>query len=148
VTEPLRMAFEVACPVDRAFTAWASETARWWPPSHTVTGAAGVSVQFENRVGGRIFERTPTGEEHDWGWITAWEPPRRLVYQWHLRAGRGDATEVEIRFEPIRDRRTRVQIEHRGWERLGSRGPSWREVNQGGWAGVLPIYREAAEASC
>src|SRR5215471_13175345 len=74
VTEPLRMAFEVACPVDRAFAAWASETGRWWPPSNTVTGAAGRSVQFESRAGGRTFERGPGGEEHDWGWITAWKP--------------------------------------------------------------------------
>jgi uncharacterized protein YndB with AHSA1/START domain len=144
VTEPLRMAFEVACPVDRAFAVWTSETASWWPPTHTVSGERGVRVQFEARAGGRIFERTPGGVEHEWGWITAWEPPRRLIYQWHIRVDRGDATEVEIRFEPNGDDATRVEIEHRGWERLGARGPSWRDVNRGGWDGVLPAYRAAA----
>jgi uncharacterized protein YndB with AHSA1/START domain len=146
MTEPLRMSFEVACAVDRAFEVWTSETSRWWPPTHTVSGEAAARVQFENRIGGRIFERTPGGDEHEWGWVTAWEPPRRLVYQWHIRVDRADATEVEIRFEPAGDGVTRVEIEHRGWERLGARGPGWRDVNRGGWDGVLPAYRLAAAA--
>ena len=144
MTEPLRMSFEVACSVDRAFAVWTSETRRWWPATHTVSGANGVRVTFENGVGGRIFERTPGGEEHEWGWITAWEPPRRLVYHWHIRADRSDATEVEIRFQPVGERVTRVEIEHRGWERLGAHGPRWREINRAGWKGVLPAYRATA----
>ena len=44
-----------------------------------------------------------------------------------------DATEVEIRFLQRASGVTRVEIEHRGWERLGERGPSWRQVNLGGW---------------
>ena len=31
---------------------------------------------------------------------SSWEPPRRLVYVWHLRFDRADATEVEITFAP------------------------------------------------
>ncbi len=141
--DPIRISFEVACPVDRAFSIWTADTARWWPSAATVSEAEGVEVIFENRPGGRIFERTPSGEEHDWGWITGWEPPHRLVYQWHIKVDRSDATEVEIRFHPAGERLTRVEIEHRGWERLGARGPGWREVNHGGWSGVLPSFKRA-----
>ena len=77
------------------------------------------------------------------GEIAAWEPPSRLAYLWHIRDDRADATEVEINFVDQGDATTRVEIEHRGWERLGSRGPGWRDVNLGGWNGVLPHYRAA-----
>ncbi len=72
--------------------------------------------------------------------ILAWEPPTRLVYTWHLRADRTDATEVEIRFRDRGDATTQVEIEHRGWDRLGATGPARRDANGAGWAGVLPHF--------
>jgi uncharacterized protein YndB with AHSA1/START domain len=143
VIEPLRFSFQVDCPVQHAFSIWTSKTSSWWPVSHTVTAEPGLQVIFQPAVGGRIFERTPAGQEVEWGEITAWEPPRRLGYLWHIRDDRADATQVEINFVDQGDATTRVEIEHRGWERLGSRGSSWRETNLGGWNGVLPHYREA-----
>src|SRR5205807_4415237 len=62
-----------------------------------------------------------------------WEPPRRLGYLWYIRTDRADATEVEIRFNGSGEAPARVEIKHRGWERLGTRGPGWRDTNQGGW---------------
>jgi len=141
--EPLRLSFVVDCPVEHAFDVWTVKTARWWPVTHTVTSEQGLEVVFEGRLGGRIFERTPAGMEVDWGQITIWEPPRRLGYLWHIRTDRADATEVEITFQDEGQAWTRVDIEHRGWERLGSRGPRWRDVNLGGWNGVLPHYQAA-----
>lgn len=138
--EPLRMSFDVNCPVDHAFDVWTRRTSSWWPPSHTVTGEQGLQVVFEGRAGGRIFERTAMGREVEWGEITVWEPPRRLCYLWHIRTDRADATEVEIRFSRRGETATRVDIEHRGWERLGARGPSWRDTNRSGWNGVLPHF--------
>ena len=144
--EPIRLSFEVACPVDHAFATWTERTSTWWPPSHTVSGGDDLVISFEPRVGGRIFERTSGGEEHDWGEITAWEPPRRLGYLWHLRVDRADATDVEITFVAVDPRRTRVEIEHRGWERLGAAGLERRDRNRGGWANLLPHFRELANA--
>jgi uncharacterized protein YndB with AHSA1/START domain len=141
--EPLRLSFVVECPVDHAFSVWTDRTSGWWPASHTVTCEPGLEVVFQPLVGGRIFERTPGGLEVDWGEITAWDPPRRLAYLWHIRTDRADATEVEINFVDQGDATTRVDIEHRGWERLGARGPRWREVNRGGWDGVLPHFQAA-----
>lgn len=145
--EPIRLSFEVACPVERAFEIWTARTSSWWPASHTVTGEAGLRVVFEPRVGGRIFERTAAGVEYDWGAIVAWEPPHRLAYLWHLRADRRDATEVEIRFTAESTSRTRIDIDHRGWDRLGTLGQSRRDANGAGWAGLLPHYVGAAGAA-
>ena len=74
--------------------------------------------------------------------MLAWEPPHRLAYLWHLRADRADATEVEISFAPDGDSATEVRIDHRGWERLGSRGEAWRDRNRRGWDTLLPWYVE------
>jgi hypothetical protein len=140
VTDPLRLSFVVACDVDRAFAVWTSLTSVWWPSGHTVSGERDVDVVLEPRVGGRIFERTSAGAEIDWGEVRVWEPPVRLAYLWHIRTDRADATEVEVSFRAGDGGSTRVEIEHRGWERLGSRGPAWRERNERGWSGLLPHY--------
>jgi uncharacterized protein YndB with AHSA1/START domain len=142
MTEPLRLELDVACPVQHAFSVWTAGIGSWWPADHTVTAEPGLQVVLEGRVGGRIYERTPTGAEHDWGEVTAWEPPSRLAYRWFLRADRADATDVEIRFV-AGDGGTRVQIEHRGWERLGTRGDAWRDRNRQGWATLLPHFTAA-----
>jgi uncharacterized protein YndB with AHSA1/START domain len=93
--EPLALDFTVACTPEHAFATWATRTSAWWPASHSETAAAGLTVTFEPRGGGRIYERTPAGEEHDWGEVLVWEPPHRLAYSWHLRQDRRDATRVE-----------------------------------------------------
>ena len=138
--EPLRLNFDVACDPERAFAVWTQRAATWWPKMHTVSREAGLQIVFEPRVGGRIFERTSSGREEDWGEILVWEPPVRLGYLWHLRADRTDATEVQITFTGQAQGGTRVDIEHRGWERLGARADARRRANRRGWEGLLPAY--------
>jgi len=143
--EPLRLAFEVDCEPDHAFMVWTERIGQWWPADHTASVQPRLQVVLEGRVGGRIFERTEEGVEHEWGEVTLWEPPHRFVYLWHLRRDREDATEVEIRFIP-HAAATRVVIEHRGWERLGmEEGRTWRDRNMGGWSTLLPHYIAAAD---
>ena len=140
--EPIEIQFEVACSPEHAFDTWANKTSAWWPRSHSITSATGLMVTIEPRVGGRIFERTPQGAEHDWGEVLAWEPPNRLAYLWHLGTDRSRATEVDISFTGGASATT-VTITHRGWERLGADAPAWRQRNLGGWSGLLPHYRQA-----
>jgi uncharacterized protein YndB with AHSA1/START domain len=135
---PLRTSFVVACPPTTAFETWTQRFGSWWPADHTITGRPEL-VSLEPRLGGRIHERGPDGTEHDWGQITVWEPPHRLGYLWHLRRDRADATDVEITFRE-QGGSTLVEIEHRGWERLGGDGPVWRERNRDGWSTLLPHF--------
>ena len=142
---PLKISLVVQCSAQHAFDTWALRASAWWPRSATMSQAEGdLIVVFEPHQGGRIFERTPSGTEISWGQVTVWEPPRRLGYLWHIATDPASATDVEILFTELEGPATRVDIEHRGWERLGSRGPGWRDTNQGGWDGVLPAY----EAAC
>lgn len=142
--EPIRLTFDVDCPVDHAFDVWTARISQWWPKDHTVSAEDDLTVVLEPRRGGRIFERRPGGAEHEWGEVTIWEPPGRLGYTWHLNRDRSDATDVEIRFVARGDAATSVEIEHSGWERLGADGEPWRDRNHGGWATLLPHYVAAA----
>ena len=80
-------------------------------------------------------------------------PADHALEVWTARIGtwwrrdRADATEVEVRFVPVERSRTRVEIEHRAWERLGAEGKAWRDRNRGGWSTLLPHYRKAAESA-
>jgi uncharacterized protein YndB with AHSA1/START domain len=143
--DPLEVIFDVACPADHAFTTWTAKIASWWAPDHTVTGRADTVVVLQEGVGGRIYERSADGEEHDWGEITVWDPPRRLGYLWHLGSERANATEVEIRFVPRGHTSTRVEIAHRGWERLGDTAETWRNRNRIGWQTLLPHFITASQ---
>ena len=91
--EPLQLSFVVACSPDHAFTVWTEHTSMWWPADHTTTGTAGSSIYFEPYVGGRVYERAANGEEHQWGEVLTWEPPRRMTYLWHIGNDRANATE-------------------------------------------------------
>ena len=145
MSEALRLSFAVACSSEHAFTTWTTRIGSWWPADHTVSRSEDAAVVLQPGVGGRIYERTVDGQEHDWGEITAWEPPSRLAYRWHLGRDATDATEVEIRFCPEGERATRIEIEHRGWERLGDEADAWRDRNRIGWTTLMPHYLSAAQ---
>jgi Activator of Hsp90 ATPase homolog 1-like protein len=143
--EPLEISFDVECSVEHAFDTWTSRIEAWWPKEHTVSAERDVSVILEPRRGGRLYERTADGSEHEWGEITTWEPPTKFGYLWHIRRDRSDATDVEISFSALDASKTRVDIMHTGWDRLGDDGQRWRDRNTTGWNGVIPDYLREAE---
>ena len=110
---------------------------------HTVTGERHLRVVLEGRPGGRIYEQTADGVEYDWGEITVWKPPHRLDHLWHLHADRADANRRRHPIRPGGGLGDRVEIEHSGWERLGTRGGVWRERNHQGWSTLLAHYLSA-----
>lgn len=139
-TASLQMSFDVACSAEHAFDVWTSRMGTWWPVDHTVTGRDDVMVVLQGGVGGRIFERTSEGVEHEWGDVTVWEPPTQLGYIWHIGRERSDATEVQIRFVPRGTDSTRIEIEHRGWDQLGTEAAEMRDRNVIGWQTVVPHF--------
>ena len=149
--EPIRKAINVNAPVERAFATFTDGITGWWPlETHSVgAGRNGVRAEtavFEGRIGGRLYERMSDGDEADWGEVLVWEPPSRVVLTWH--PGYEDSaqwTEIEVRFTP-EGNGTRVDLEHRGWERLGERATQARSGYDSGWEFVLGKFEGAASA--
>ena len=108
-----------------------------------------VEVVIEPFAGGRWFERDADGRECDWGFVTEWEPPRRVLLAWHLTTeyefdpDPGRATEVEVRFTP-QDGGTLVELEHRGFERNAGGAVIRDKVGaEGGWGELLELYAKS-----
>jgi hypothetical protein len=144
---PLDFAFEVAASAEHCFRTWTERIDRWWPATHSESGDADLTVHLEPKLGGRLFERTAAGVEHEWGEVTLWEPPRRFGYLWHIRRAREESTDVVVSFEPLAPSRTRVDIHQASWERVGSDAPTWRDRNEGAWTSLFPHFIAYAEAT-
>lgn len=141
--EPVRHAVIVRRSVDDAFRLFTDGIARWWPTeSHSIGEDKVDDVIFEGRVGGRIYERWVDGSQYDWGEVTEWEPPHRVVFLWKPNLEDGERTEVEVRFT-AEEGSTRVHLEHRGWERIGEIGPAARRDYEAGWPLVLTRFEGA-----
>ena len=145
----IRRSVKVNRSVEDAFALFTDGIATWWPlESHSVgSGREGVTAEtavLEGREGGRLYERMSDSAEASWGTVAAWEPPHRLVISWHVNPTRGAPTEVEVRFAADGDG-TRVDLEHRGWERLGAEAEEARSgyASESGWEAVLARYVEA-----
>jgi Activator of Hsp90 ATPase homolog 1-like protein len=141
--EPVRRSVTVGRSVEEAFALFTDGISTWWPfASHSIGGDETTSAVFEPREGGRVYERLANGAEHDWADIVTWDPPRGFVLAWHVNPER--RTEVEVRFLAT-EGGTRVELEHRGWERLSEDvAAKSRENYSVGWEFVLGKYESAA----
>jgi uncharacterized protein YndB with AHSA1/START domain len=136
----------VSAPVETAFRVFTEEIHAWWPlRTHAVDTDNSDMVILEGHEGGRLFERTPAGDEHVWGTVVSWEPPGRVGYTWHPGRGEETAQEVEVTFTPAGEG-TRVDVRHWGWEKLGDRLDETIASYNEGWDLVIAEYAEAANA--
>ena len=132
----VRKSVTVAAPLERAFEVFTERIGTWWPlDSHSIGGQRARDAVFEGREGGSLYEVMDGGETAPWATVLAWEPPTRIVISWHVNP-QNPATEVEVRFAPEGDG-TRVELEHRGWERLGEEADAARGSYDEGWEFVL-----------
>jgi uncharacterized protein YndB with AHSA1/START domain len=91
---------------------------------------------------------------HETGRVIAWEPPRRLVFEWRAaNFAPSEKTEVEVSFD-LSASGTLVTLTHRGWSRIRPDHPARhaKEVPEfvrmiGLWWGdLMTSLREHAEA--
>ena len=144
--EPLRKSVVVALPPERAFAFFTQRMDAWWPfEKHSLFEGRARTVEFEPRAGGAVQEVSVTGERADWGRLLAWDPPRGYAMTWHPGRDAAGGQELEVRFQPVPEG-TRVEIEHRGWERLAERAREAREGYDLGWDVVLAAFRNKCSA--
>jgi uncharacterized protein YndB with AHSA1/START domain len=148
-TEAIRRSVVVDCSVEHAFETFTDRIHEWWPlATHSIdqgeTGSAAETVIFQGGAGGQVYERTKKGEELKWADVVAYEPPYRFVLAWNpSREQDRPQTEIEVTFT-AEGGKTRVDLEHRGWERLGERANEARQGYSKGWESVLASYAEKA----
>ena len=146
-TAPVKKEVTVAASMARAFEVFTAGIGSWWPlVGHSVGDDRSESIEMECHVEGRLVERIQGGEEAEWGRVLTWDPPRRVVFSWYPGRMGQTPTEVEVRFEAIDEDRTRVQLEHRGWERVTPERLEVRPSYVEGWGVVLGHYAAVANA--
>lgn len=141
---PVTKTIHVGCTPEDAFRVFTREIGSWWPTeTHSLHPGEVREVIWEERVGGAVYDVTNDGRRGSWGEVLEWEPPTRFVIAW-LVDGRpvGESTELEVRFAPD-EGGTRVDLEHRHWERLGEGAASKRGSYDEGWDFVLGCYERA-----
>jgi uncharacterized protein YndB with AHSA1/START domain len=139
VIEVIKKTVTVDCAVEEAFRVFTSDALSWWPvESHSIAGTVSEIV-FEPRPGGEVYEVSDKGERGHWASVLEWDPPHRLVLAWNILALEESPTEVEVHFSPSGSR-TRVDLEHRGWDRLREDAECKRDNYNGGWGFILGKY--------
>jgi uncharacterized protein YndB with AHSA1/START domain len=150
---PVRKTITVNVSTERAFNVFTEGFDSWWPRTHHIGKGALQKAVIETRLGGRCYGREADGTECPWGTVLVWEPPRRFVIAWQITHEWGyqpdleKASEVEVRFTSEPGGGTRVDLEHRHFNRMGPGGDSMRVgVNaEGGWGSLLAAYKETVE---
>jgi uncharacterized protein YndB with AHSA1/START domain len=145
---PVRKSVLVEASAAIAFEVFTAQIDRWWPKTHHIGRAPPRRSTIEPFAGGRWYTQHEDGEEIVLGHVSVWQPPERLIVSWEISAdwkpaaGAAFASEVDIRFTAVTDEQTRVDLEHRNFERVPG-GEKMRNDVDRGWPGVLELFAKA-----
>jgi uncharacterized protein YndB with AHSA1/START domain len=145
---PVRKTITVPATPERAFEVFTEQFGRWWPRDYSIGTVPMADFVIEPAAGGRWYELGEDGSECVTGHVTAFEPPHRLVLAWHLDGkwaydpDPAHASEVEVRFVAEGEDSTRVELEHRHFDRHGPDAPAVRGAveDPSGWDHCLNAY--------
>ena len=148
---PVRKTIVVVATPHEAFEVFTAGIDRWWPKTHGIGSAPLRRSVIEPFVGGRWYSEHEDGSEAVIGHVLGWQPGERFVVSWEINAEwKPDAratfaSEVEVRFLAQADGRTRVELEHRHFERMGeAAGQIMRNGVDEGWPGLLELFAKTA----
>jgi uncharacterized protein YndB with AHSA1/START domain len=142
----VRKSVTVRASAEEAFRVFTENFGRWWPASYTIGKSPMKNAVIEPRAGGRWYEVGEDGSQCQWGDVLAFEPSSRLLLAWRIGADwqyRPELlTEVEVRFVPVGEGETRVELEHRRLENMGDGTEQTRETfeSEHGWSGILASF--------
>ena len=152
---PVRKTVTVKASQEHAFRVFTDGIDTWWPREHHIGKLPLKKVIVESKSGGRCYSEQTDGSECDWGSVLVWDPPRRLVLAWKINGNWeyepevAKSSEVEIRFTPQADGSTRVDLEHRFFDRLGPAGAAMSAMVESpqGWGDTLRRFADRANAT-
>lgn len=149
MTEPddvdeVRASVHLPVPPEHAFGVLTAGLGTWWPAAYSWGPEVLDTHELEPRAGGRIAEVSVHGNRYDWGRITTWVPPERVVFDWQIGPDRvptpdPDAcSEVEWQVEADGEG-SRLTVLHRGFEIYGDAADGYREAlgSEQGWRFML-----------
>lgn len=146
---PVRKSIVVEATPLAAFEVFTTAMDRWWPKTHSIGTAPVKTCVIEPFVGGRWYNECEDGSQVTVGHVRVWVPGERFVVTWEINAQwKPDArvqmaSQVEIRFVREGDVRTRVELEHRDFERMGGEpGETMRTAVDNGWPGLLELFAQ------
>ncbi len=152
VISPVSSSITVEASQQRAFEIFTAQFGAWWPKEYSIGAVDMADFIVEPNAGGRWYEVGVDGTQCDTGRVIAFDPPERLVLAWHLDGSwqydpdPAHASEVEIRFIAEDVGRTRVELEHRGFERHGGGASAVHGGVSQGWSYCLELYAKYAVA--
>jgi Activator of Hsp90 ATPase homolog 1-like protein len=147
---PVRKTVLVQASPQHAFEVFTTGIDRWWPKSHGIGATPLKESVIEPFVGGRWYNRCEDGSDVVVGHVRVWQPAKRFVVSWEISAdwkpdSRAQfASEVDVRFIQEPNGHTRIELEHRDFERMGAPGEKMRNEVDGGWPAILELFAEAA----
>jgi uncharacterized protein YndB with AHSA1/START domain len=149
---PVRKSIVVQATAKKAFDVFTAGIDRWWPRTHGIGEGPVMESVIEPFVGGRWYSRHAGGGLAVVGHVLVWEPAQRFVCTWEISADwksdarRVVASEVEVRFVAEGPGSTRVELEHRNFERMAAPGgEKLRNDVERGWPTIMELF--AAEIS-
>jgi hypothetical protein len=147
---PVRKSIVVSATPELAFEIFTAGIDRWWPKAHSLGKTAPLESIIEPFVGGRWYTRHEGGEEAVVGHVRIWKPAEQFTVSWEISADwKPDsriafASEVDVCFTALADGSTRVDLEHRDFERMPAPGgEKMRNEVDNGWAPILDLYVKA-----
>ncbi len=146
---PVRKSLVVQATPEKAFEVFTAGIDRWWPKTHGIGTGPVIESVIEPFVGGRWYSRHADGVQAVVGHVLVWEPAHRFVCTWEISADwksdprRVFASEVEVRFVAEGPDATRVELEHRNFERMTAPGgEKLRNDVDRGWPAIMELFAQ------
>jgi hypothetical protein len=147
--EPVISKIEVPCSQQRAFDIFVKEMGSWWPlrkrSMSMHSGHPPKALNVDAKLGGKIVEIGHDDTQHHWGTIKIFSPPDRGAMDFHMGMPPDKASLVEVRFTPLGENRTEVELTQSNWEGFGDMAQMMRDSYGTSW--VL-IFEEGYKRAC
>ncbi len=125
----------------------------WWPiESHHIAKKPGVVATLQPFPGGRWFERAEDGSETDWGKVTIWQPPHRILLTWQVSAEWTPVDDplqgsvIEVTFVSLGPSEVQVDLIHRQLQRYGDETSRMRSILEEKGGEPLESYARYVDA--